>query len=80
MGNTPDSKLEGVNRAGKVDKDAKEKTVNIKTDGNRESQIKELLNNYEKECNKVITDWTQFKKEDIQKELGFCIDAFMLIE
>ena len=80
MENTPDSKLEGVNRAGKADKDAKEKTVNIKTDGNRESQIKELLNNYEKECNKVITDWTQFKKEDIQRELGFCIDAFMLMK
>ena len=51
---------------------AVEKIVTLKVD--------QILNEYEERCNKEINGWSEFTLEDVERELEYCTDIFMLMK
>ena len=43
-------------------------------------KVNQILHEYENNCNKKVEDWKEFTVEDVERELGYCTDVFMLMK
>ncbi len=58
----------------------KKVTEEIRKNAARQEKIDEMIGKYENDCNKEITKWGEYEKEDVKKELNYCTDVFMLMK
>lgn len=45
-----------------------------------DDKIKSVENDYVNNCNKVISEWTEYKEEDVTNELEYCEEYFVLMK
>lgn len=63
-----------------LQKTINEKFKEIRRYSNLRDAKQQVEDDYENTCNKEITDWQDFREEDIIRELNYCTDYFMLMK
>lgn len=77
MPTSNDELLKMIDRSFKTMSEAAQK---IERWNSLEDDIKSVENEYVNHCNKVISAWDEFNKEDVEKELRYCEEYFVLMK